>query len=64
LEFVSWARYLLSLILPITISYDDCSGIMLVGGAGGEWSCGGEVVYLGLQAAEEGRREGEPFKPR
>jgi hypothetical protein len=25
---------------------------------------GGEVVYLGLQAAGEGSREGEPFKPR
>jgi hypothetical protein len=27
---------------------------------------GGEVIYLGLQAAGEGRREreGEPFKPR
>jgi hypothetical protein len=27
-------------VLPITIGYDDCWGITLVGGAGDERSCG------------------------
>jgi hypothetical protein len=54
------------LVLPNTIGYDACSGMMLVGGAGGEESCG--VVRSSMsvirQREQEEEREGKPFKPR
>jgi hypothetical protein len=37
---------------------------MLVEELGERGHVGGEVVYLGDQAAGAGRKEGKPFKPR
>jgi hypothetical protein len=49
------------LLLPITIGYDACWGIMLVEELEIRDRVGGEVVYIGLQAAGAGRRETSPF---
>jgi hypothetical protein len=43
------------LVLPNTIGYDACSGMMLVGGAGGEVSCG--VVRSSISVIRRGSRK-------
>ena len=51
-----------ALVLPITIGYDACSGITLVGGVGGEGLAKGLYEKILKERAEEGyRRDVHPM---